>query len=201
VAPGELPIPAGVKLLMMDKTYYVAEPKPGAETLLTLLPPQRFGPPELCFPDFESELPGAIIGKHGKGKAIYVPWHADALYYRDSLPHTRTFLTDLVVRNIAPAPARIEGKGSLELTVQTQPSTGRLLVHVVNYGGQRNNLYEDAPEVHGLRLGVKGVSGSGDMLVAGVSIEPEAAKPDGDGYLWYVLPPVGAFEAISFIAK
>jgi len=197
VAPGELPVPGDMRLLMLDKTYYVATPKPGAETLLTLLPPQRFGPPELCFPDFESEMPGAITGKHGKGKAIYVPWHADVLYYRDSLPHTRTFLTNLVVRNIAPAPARIEGRGSLELTVQRQPATGKTLVHVINYGGQRNNLYEDAPAVHGLRLGVRNVSGSAAALVAGTTLPPESSKPDADGYLWYALPPVEAFEAIS----
>ncbi len=198
VGAGELPIPADVKLLMLDKTYYVAEPREGAEMVLTLLPPQRFGPPELCFPDYESKLPGAIIGKHGKGKAIYVPWHADVLYYRDSLPHTRTFLTNLVARNIAPAPAKLEGRGSFELTVQRQEASGRVLVHVVNYGGQRNNLYEDAPAVHGLRLGVRGVNGDATALVAGTEVKPESAKPDADGYLWYTLPPVEAFEAVSF---
>ena len=197
IAPGELPVPADVKLLMLDKTYYVAEPAAGAETVLTLLPPQRFGPPELCFPDFESDMPGAIIGKHGKGRAIYVPWHADVLYYRDSLPHTRTFLVDLIARHIAPPPAKIQGRGSLELTVQLQPSTGRTLVHVVNYGGQRNNLYEDAPAIHGLRLGVRGVKGDATALVADASIKPENSRPDSDGYLWYALPPVEAFEAIS----
>ncbi len=198
VAAGELPIPADVKLLMMDKTYYVVPQKAGAETLLTLLPPQRFGPPELCFPDFESEMPGAIVGKYGKGRAIYVPWHADVLYYRDSLPHTRTFLTDLAVRHIAPAPAKIEGRGSLEITVQQQPASGRTLVHVINYGGQRNNLYEDAPAVHGLRLGVRGVKGNATALVAGTTIKPQSSRPDAEGYLWYELPPVEAFEAVQF---
>jgi hypothetical protein len=199
VRPGELPI-GDVALLMMDHTYYVAEPTKGAETILTLLPPQRFGPPELCFPDYESDMPGAIIGKHGKGKAIYVPWHADALYHRDSLPHTRTFLTDLVVRNIPPAPVRIEGRGSLEVTVQSQPKAGKTLVHVINYGGQRNNLYEEAPAVHGLRLGVRGVKGNGAALVSGTVVTPEG-KPDAEGYQWYALPPLEAFEAIQFDAK
>jgi len=199
VRPGELPI-GDVKLLMMDHAYYVAEPKKGAETLLTLLPPQRFGPPELCFPDYESEMPGAIIGAHGKGKAIYVPWHADALYYRDSLPHTRTFLTDLVVRNIPAAPVKVEGLGALELTIQAQPEADKVLVHLINYSGQRNNLYEDAPPLYGLRLGIKGVAGSGAALVGGKTVAPEG-KADKQGYLWYALPPVAAFEAIQFSAK
>ncbi|RYE60999.1 MAG: hypothetical protein EOP20_00945, partial [Hyphomicrobiales bacterium] len=199
VRPGELPI-GDVKLLMMDHVYYVAEPKAGAETLLTLLPPQRFGPPEMCFPDYESEMPGAIIGAHGNGKAIYVPWHADALYYRDSLPHTRTFLTDLMVRNIPAAPVKVEGLGPLEVTIQSQPKAGKVLIHLINYSGQRNNLYEDAPPLHGLRLGVQGVTGSGTALVADKKVAPEG-KADEQGYIWYALPPLGAFEAIQFAAQ
>lgn len=200
VTPGELPISDDVKLLMLDHSYYVGQTAEGTETVLKLLPPQRFGPPELCFPDYESEMPGAIIGTHGKGKAVYVPWHADALYYRDSLPHTRTFLTDLVTRHIEPAPAKVEGRGSLELTVQSQPSQGKVLVHLINYSGQRNNLYEEAPALHGLRLGVRGVDGAALALVSGKSVQAEGPADD-DGYLWYVLPPVEAFEAIQIAAK
>lgn len=196
VTPGELPISDDVKLLMLDHTYYVAEATVGSETVLKLLPPQRFGPPELCFPDYESDMPGAIIGAHGKGRAIFVPWHADALYYRDSLPHTRTFLTDLVVRHIEPAPVKVEGRGSLEVTVQSQPAEGKVLVHLINYSGQRNNLYEDAPALHGLRLGVRGVTGAALALVSGKTVPPEGPA-DGEGYLWYALPPVEAFEAIQ----
>jgi hypothetical protein len=196
VAEGELPLP-GVSVLMLDEDYYVADAKQEAEGVLTLLPPQRFGPPELCFPDFESALPGALVGNHGKGKAIYVPWHADALYYRDSLPDTRTFLVDLVLRHVAPMPARVEGRGSLELTVQKQEASGTMLIHLVNYGGQRNNLYEDAPAIHGLRLGVRGVGAKGKALVSGQAISAEGPA-DAQGYVWFALPPVDAFEAISF---
>ena len=32
---------------------------------------------------------------------------------------------------------------------------------------------------------------------AGTTLTPESSKPDADGYLWYALPPVEAFEAIS----
>jgi hypothetical protein len=196
VAEGELPL-QDVGLLMLDGEYYPATPRDGADGVLTLLPPQRFGPPELCFPDFESSLPGAWVGAHGKGRAIYVPWHADALYYRDSLPDTRVFLTDLILRYITPVPARIEGRGAVEVTVQRQPGAGRVLVHVVNYSGQRNNLYEDAPALHGLRLGVRGVAPSGKALVAGKEIAA-AGPADDQGYVWFNMPPVEAFEAISF---
>jgi hypothetical protein len=195
IAEGELPLP-DVKLMMLDGRYYVAEPKPAAETLLTLLPPQRFGPPELCFPDFESQLPGAISGSYGKGRGVYVPWHPDWQYHRDSLPDLRTFIIDQFAGAVAAGPVKLVGNGSLEVTEQEQQSSGRLLVHVVNYGGQRNNLYEDPADVHGLKLGVKGVSGGALTLRSGGTLAPEGTS-EADGYVWYALPPVGAFEVIS----
>ena len=196
IAEGELPLSQS-KLLMLDGRYYVCAPKPGAETLLTLLPPQRFGPPELCFPDFESDQPGVIIAAHGKGKAIYLPWNPEWQYHRDSLPNHRVLIADLLERNIGPAPVVLQGKGSLEVTVQHQQDTGRLLVHVVNFGGQRNNLYEDAPAVHGLRLGVRDVAADAKALVAGTALKATSAQADKQGYIWFDLPPVEAFEAIS----
>ncbi|TCL68174.1 alpha-amylase family protein [Rhizobium sp. BK251] len=196
IEEGELPLPQS-KLLMLDDRYFVSKPKEGSATLMKLLPPQRFGPPELCFPDFESELPGVIVGSHGKGKAIYVPWNPDWQYYRDSLPSHRVLVADLIERNIPPAPVRLEGKGSLEVTIQQQESTGRLLVHVVNFGGQRNNLYEDAAAVHGLRLGIRGAAKEAVALVSGKTVAASKAGAPDDGYTWFELPPVEAFEAIS----
>ena len=104
IRDGELPLPE-TKLLMIDGPYHVATPKHGAERLLSMLPPQRFGPPELCFPDFDGDAPGAIIGRHGKGTVVYLPWHPDALYHRDSLPDTR------IADDRPPRPAPRPGAG------------------------------------------------------------------------------------------
>ena len=60
--------------------------------------------------------------------------------------------------------------------MQRQPETGRVLVHVINYGGQRNNLYEDPAAVHGLRLGVRGVAGPGTALVAGTELAARSRR-------------------------
>lgn len=196
VAPGELPI-GETKLIMLDGNYYVTNPVEGVQTSLKLLPPQRFGPPELCFPDFDSQLPGILTGETGKGKVIYLPWHPEAGYYRDSLPDHRTMLVDLITRHVPVAPVKLEGRGSLEVTLQRQDRTGKLLVHLINYGGQRNNLYEDPAEVNGLRLGVQNVSGEGQAIVAEVTLTADGSA-DAQGYTWYDLPPVETFEAISF---
>lgn len=193
IGTDELDYPA-TRLLMLDGRYFHVETKPGATTLLRLLPPQNFGPPELCYPDVESEHPGVILGTHGAGHAIYLPWLPDWHYNRDSLPDHRALLTQLVTRFTAPH-IRVEGPGPVEVTVQRQDATGRLLVHLVNYSGQRNNLYEEPLPITGLRLGIRGASGPARALVAGADIACD--PPDGTGMTWLSIPTVAAFEAIS----
>jgi len=183
------------RLLMLDGRYFHVEVRPGCQTLLRLLPPQRFGPPELCYSELESEHPGAIVGTYGKGHAIYVPWLPEWHYYRDGLPDHRSFLVQLVMR-FAPAPhVQLMGVGPVELTVHRQPETGRLLVHIVNYSGQRNNLYEEPVVLRGLRLGLRGASRAARALVAGREIP--CGPPDPAGVVWLDVPEVAAFEAIS----
>lgn len=195
VEDGALPLP-GSSIMMLDGELLEARLRPGAETALRLIPPQRFGPPELCFPEEESDLPGIVSRDHGRGRGVWIPWSPDRLYYRDSLPAHRTVIADLVTRNAAPMPARLEGLGAVEMTVQRQPSTGTLKVHLINYAGQRGNLYEDPPRLTGLRLGLRGVQGPASALVAGGDIAA-SGPADADGYTWFDLPPVGAFEVLS----
>lgn len=192
---GELPLP-GAKIMMLDGELLEAPAREGAECRLRLLPPQRFGPPELCFPEEESDLPGIVGQAFGEGHAVWIPWSPDRLYYRDSLPAHRAVLHDAVTRHAPPPPVRLEGKGAVEVTLQRQAATGTFKVHVINYAGQRGNLYEDPPALTGLRLGLRDVRGEAEALVSGTVLAPEG-RPDADGYLWFDLPPVGAFEVLS----
>ncbi len=196
VAPGEVDF-SPTELMYLDGWYFEASAKAGAERRLTLLPTQRFGPPELCYLEGETTLPGVFIGKHGKGTAVYIPWLPEWHYYRDSVPDEREFVVDFIRRHAPKPMVALAGTGPVEVTVQEQPSTGRLLIHLVNFAGQRNNLYEDPAELHGLRLGIREeVKGSLRALVAEKDLAP-AGKADADGYRWVDLPPLGSFEAIS----
>lgn len=198
VAPSEFPLPDS-RLAMLDGRYWDATLKPGCTTLMTLLPPQRFGPPELCFPDEESELPGAVIGTHGQGRVVWLPWQPELQYFRDSLPTHSTIMSDVIVRHIAPLAVRLEGNGMVEVTVQNQPATGSTLVHLVNYAGQRNNLYLDPPHLHGLRLGFVGVENQEvHLLRSGTTALIGPADEHGLG--WVELPPVGDFEVVHIKA-
>ncbi len=193
----ELPSLPDTGLLYLDGRYLHPAVRDEAETMLRLIPPQRFGPPELCFPDINSDLPGVVSAAHGRGRGVYLPWLPDWLYHRDSLPDHRELIAGLIRRNVPAAPVLLDGAGPVELTVHRQGGTGRWLVQLVNYSGQRNNLYEDPVAIHGLRLGIRaGSAGRARALVADRNLSPEAAAGEG-GHTRFALPPLGAFEAIS----
>jgi hypothetical protein len=194
VAEHELRLPK-TRLLHLDGWYFHTEKKHDAESQLTLLPPQRFGPPELCFPDATgNHNAGVLTRRHGDGEVIYLPWLPEWLYHRDGLPEHRELLAQLVLARTAP-PVKVEGIGPVEVTIHRQAAgRGDYLIHLVNYSGQRNNVFEQPVGLHGFRIGVKGVRGPARSLLDGRNIDVGA--PDADGYGWMDVPEIGTFQAI-----
>jgi hypothetical protein len=189
--PGRMPI---------DAAYFTVRPRPGASALLPFAPDQRFGPPEFTYAEPGKPAraaPGVLVKAHGKGHAVHIPWLPDWLYYRDGLDAHRDLFAALIARYAPPPALVLEGPGAMEMTAMRQPSTGKLLVHVVNYTGQRNTRYADPVPTHGLRLGVRtGVSATAHALVAGKTLTGRRRNGDGD-HVWFDLPPVEAFEAVQ----
>ncbi len=194
IAPDEFDLP-DTQLTYLDGTYWHATLKDGAEGALRLIPPQKFGPPEHCYPEVESDLPGVVSMQYGAGNAIYLPWQPDRLYYRDGSVEHREILAQLIRRHHH-QPVRLEGAGRVEFTVQQQAGTDRRLVHLVNFSGQNNGAYMEPSAIHGLRLGLAGKAPTSvRSLVSEKSLEVGPA--DGDGYRWIDVPPLGYFDAIQ----
>lgn len=200
---GYVRVPAGAvgaldsELILLDGPYQIARPRADAKSLYRVLLPQRFGPPELCYPepDADSDLPGVLIGTFGKGRCIFVPWEADVLYGAFGLAEHRALIADLASRFTRPPLVRIEGPGRVELTVQRNQRSGDLLVHVVNYSGQNGNTYADPVPIHGMRLVLNGVAAHAcRTLVSGTAIRPEDCVGGG---VSVTLPPVGSYEVIA----
>lgn len=191
VGEDELDFPQ-TRLIHVDGQYFHASAASGAERLLTLMPVQDYGPPELCFPKtVDSDDPGVLVRRAGAGRTVYLPWLPEWLYFRDGLPEHRSLILQLIALGASP-PAKLHGAGPIEMTVRAKPS-GEIVVHLVNYAGQRNSAYEEPPAISGLRLGVPGAAG-GKALVAGQEVT--ASAPDADGYAWIEIPPVKHFEVL-----
>lgn len=180
--------------------YYPATLASGAINLLPRAPDQRFGPPEFSYASPGATAgaePGILLRRSGKGNSIHLPWHPDNHYYRDGITDHAGLFAGLIDRYASPPPVRLDGPGAVEITLMRQPSTGQLLVHVINYAGQRGGLYDEPPLLRDLKLGVRS-GGEADALVAGTRLR--AGPADQKGYRWFALPPVRYFEAVSIIA-
>lgn len=185
----------GTDRALMDGGYVEVVPSPGAETEFELLLPQRFGPPELCFPERElaSALAGVISGRHGSGRAIFVPWQPDILYHQHCLTEHRALIAGLARRHTRKPTVSVEGASRIEMTVQRQSGTGALMVHLVNYSGQAENAYNEPITVHGLKLRIAETEfARGRALWSGVDLD----IVPGEGELVVEVPPLSGFEAI-----
>lgn len=194
VAAGEAGFDAA-QLLHLHGWYFDTQRKDAAITQLALQPEQKYGPPELCFPEAEQPVgPGLLRMNYGKGEAIYLPWLPEWLYFRDGLPGHRQLLRHLVEAASRPD-VRVTGAGPVEVTIRAKDrGEGQRVVHLVNYAGQRGSAYEEPPALGGLRLGVSVASGRARALVSGDQLA--FGSPDEDGYSWADLPDVKYFETI-----
>jgi hypothetical protein len=178
----------------VDEFYFGGPLREGATDLLPFKPDIRWGPPEFSYeiPGSKARtIPGVAMRQHGRGHAVHIPWLNDWQYYRDGLQVNQQLLAALVARFAPSQPFVLTGKGAVELTAISSGDKN-VLLHVINYDGQRNGRYDAPPELHGLSVGVKGNYASARSLVTGKTL---TARSNGE-YRWLDLDPVGAFDAI-----
>ncbi|HLH73132.1 MAG TPA: beta-galactosidase trimerization domain-containing protein, partial [Chloroflexota bacterium] len=94
----DLPNSDDTDFVALDRAYLYVEPRQGAVPSLSLIPPERYGPPEKCYWDVETDHPGLLWNSYGRGRTAYFPWPVDALFYTLSLPEYRTLLVNAVTQ-------------------------------------------------------------------------------------------------------
>ena len=187
--------------MMIDRDYFTPVVRQDAIKLVGLAPIQRFGPPEFSYPipgDVAPSHPVALGRQYGRGMVVQIPWLPDWLYRKHGLSAHREMI-DAILSRYAPAPRfMIEGAGPLEMFEQRKADGGHL-VHIVNYAGQRDARYLDAPSITGIRLGIVRSPGAASPRVTCLVAKSEAVRCTGSDnrYDWFELPTIGAFEAIS----
>ncbi|MDR3247154.1 MAG: beta-galactosidase [Treponema sp.] len=126
--------------------YISVRSEPDAKSLLPLLPPQPFGPPERCYAQNPAvDLPALTRFPLGTGAGIYIPWRPGTLFYREGYLNTAWFMQDVVehicgVKNIAPALNPM-----VEVTLSARPTghgkASRIVVQLVNTSGHYGNSF------------------------------------------------------------
>lgn len=184
-------------VLLMDGLYRPIVAAANAELRHRVLMPQRFGPSELCYPDDgrPSDQPGIIVGRHGRGRVVYLPWSPDLLFHEFGLPGHRDLICELASEFTAGPEVQLRDVPRIEVMVQRQAGSGDRLVHLVSYSGQSDNTYQDPVPVTGASLLLRG---QGPFRCrAMVAEEDLAVRPTTtEGEFSVALPRIGGLEAV-----
>jgi hypothetical protein len=121
---------------------------PGAEVLMTYIPPFPIFPPETSWMRTpRTEIPGLIVNESRPGRVAFLPADIDRRYSVDGLPDHGDLLANLVrwaARGVIPL--EVEGRGLVDCELYEQP--GRMILHLVNLtspGAWRTPLDEHIP--------------------------------------------------------
>ena len=183
----------------IDAFYFGGPPRKGVTNLMPFAPDQRYGPPEFAYAIPGTAVrtaPGVSVLGYGKGHTVHIPWLIEWQYYRDGLPVHQQIIASLISRYAPAQTCTLAGAGAAELMYLRRNGAGPMLLHIINYTGQRNGLYAPAPKLHDMRIGIRGISSLiARALVSGQSLKG-VTYPSDPERTWFELPPVSAFEAI-----
>jgi hypothetical protein len=183
---------ADTNLVFVDGEYL--EFAPPEMPLLTLIPPSRFGPPELVFTDKEeTEKPGLILRDYGEGKLAYLPWDIGGLYYRHSSPGHGGLIADLVDHLLPNGRQLVTNAHPLvEITVMEQKDRRRTLVHFVNLSGHSQTAYFDPVPMQSIEVELTGEFRTARSRSLDAALRLEATG----GRTSFVLPSLREYDVV-----
>lgn len=181
----ELPSMADRDLVAIGDHFAYAGYADRVRSIGRLIPPHRFGPPELCYWENVTDLPGVAVHPYGSGRGVHLPWLAGRFYYREGYDNTLVFARDLL-KSVCALPA-VEGgmPPSVTVTRARRPANGaargagasgeatRTVFQLVNNGGHFGTSYFAPPRLGPLRLTLP--------LGDGETGEPRAVRRVRDG--------------------
>ncbi|HWI87210.1 MAG TPA: hypothetical protein VNT42_12935 [Sphingomonas sp.] len=133
---------------------YPAEPN----AALTLVPPMIENPAEQAASNMrDTEFPGLIIRRVGKGRIAFLPWDLGGLYNRFYFPGHAHLLMALL-RHLQPDGTQIEtdAPSTTETILMEQPAKRRKILHLVNLSGQTQRGYADPAMLGITRIALRG---------------------------------------------
>lgn len=121
---------------------------------LKLIPPHRFGPPEMCYYTEVTEVPGIVTRNFGSGKAIYIPWKPGTLNIVEGYENTHAFINGVLTEFASLESVEAEPfTRMIEVTIAEKE--GIKLVSLVNNSGSFAKSFVDPLPVYGIKLKIK----------------------------------------------
>jgi hypothetical protein len=139
----------GVNLICVYGDYAYAEYSQDQDTvsLLRMIPPQPFGPPERCYPVYPAGAYAAAVShRYGAGLCVTVPWNPGRLFYRHGHPNTAHFVLDVLETHLGAHAVKTDLPPMVEITLLQDKKKSYSLLHLINQTGHfGNSFYPPVP--------------------------------------------------------
>lgn len=193
--PEDLPGSDQTSFVALDRAFLYVDPRPEAVPSFALIPPSRYGPPEKTYWEIETNHPGLLWHTHGRGRTAYFPWPIGGLFFDLSLPEYRSLLVH-AIESVSKGGRQVvtNAPPQVEIVVGEQRTSGRVLIHLINYSGHQERSFHDPLEIRDVRVALAGVGGRSRAFSAqlGESLPTEML----DGRVSFVLPRLDLFDLI-----
>jgi hypothetical protein len=161
---------------------------------ITFVPPTIENPAEVSQSDLkQTNVPGLIKRKHGKGRLTYLPWDVGALYDRFALPaHAQLLMDvfdDLLVNG---RQLTTDAHSSVEMVLAWQEKTSRLMLHMINLSGQTQNNYMDSVPMNAIKVSLAGNFSSASTREGKTKLD----VLHKDGRAEFTVPGLGEYEVV-----
>ena len=163
-----------------------------AKGLCQIMPPQRFGPPEVCFCAEEpTGLHGLLVNGHGKGKAVYMPWNPGTMYFNEGYDIWFEFVKSVLLDVLGVE--RISWTLSPMVEVTIGKSGDRTVVHLVNGTGHFGTSFFDPVPVD---AEIEIPWNKADACCENLDGHGDVECKISDGILWIRVPNLGFHSCI-----
>jgi len=143
-----------------------------------------------------SDNPAILSSNYGKGRSVYFAGALDQMYLNHRFPAHHQLLTNAVEEGIQPIISVSGAPQTVEVVVRKKPSTGSLIVHLVNYTGEMERPTRKVLPCRDIHLKLKTRFTPSQVKALRANQELKFKASDGDTET--VLPKLKVHEAIVF---
>jgi hypothetical protein len=151
-----------------------------------------YGPPELVHVDWkDTDAPGLVMKKIGKGEVAWLPWDLGSLYDLRSSEAHAGLMRDLI-DHLLPNGRQLKTDAHPLVSITLMRHGDSHLVQFVNLSGHSDIAYFTSVPMKDIKVQVKGVFQSAQAVKTDQSL---TVSRNGD-YSQFTLPSLAEYEAV-----
>ena len=174
----------------------LCEPAETATGYLGFIPPAMIGPPEKCYYEVVTEIPGLIHNKHGNGQTAFLTFRAGELYHRTRhYGHAELILAAMSNLLEFKQDLHVDASPLIEISRQTDPDGTFEWYGFLNHTGQLGRGYFQPVPIYDIEIKFKpGRSVKGLRSLKSEENPVYEIRPDG--WIEATLPRLDTYDIL-----